>query len=87
MIGKKPKKTMREELKFIDERLATHGVVDLPRVYGKWFIEHSVEIRALISSVKCKICCGTGKIDDAAPGDIGFNEWPCNECNGTGEKL
>ena len=33
---------------------------------------------------KCKKCGGTGKCDDAEPGDISFNEWDCEKCNGKG---
>ena len=31
-------------------------------------------------TVMCKRCNGTGKIDDAEPGDIAFNEVECSDC-------
>lgn len=34
----------------------------------------------------CKRCHGSGKIDDAEPGDIYFREYICPDCNGTGCK-
>ena len=33
---------------------------------------------------ECSTCYGSGQCDDAGPGDIGFNEWTCKDCGGTG---
>ncbi len=33
----------------------------------------------------CGNCAGIGKLDDAEPGDIYFNEFVCPLCNGTGK--
>lgn len=37
-----------------------------------------------LEHLKCKGCHGSGKLDDAGPGDISFNEWDCKACEGTG---
>jgi DnaJ-class molecular chaperone len=42
------------------------------------------EAKAKLEKQKCKTCQGLGKCDDAGPGDIGYNEWPCPACKGTG---
>lgn len=34
--------------------------------------------------IKCGVCQGSGKCDDAEPGDISFREWKCDRCKGTG---
>lgn len=34
---------------------------------------------------KCPMCNGIGRCNDADLGDISFNEWVCENCNGTGE--
>lgn len=41
------------------------------------------ELEALIKK-RCEICHGIGTCNDAEPGDISCNEWPCKKCNGTG---
>jgi hypothetical protein len=30
----------------------------------------------------CEACGGSGTLDDAEPGDIGFNRWDCPACGG-----
>lgn len=35
---------------------------------------------------RCDECLGTGKCDDAGPGDTSFNEWTCKVCKGTGKR-
>lgn len=42
------------------------------------------ELESKLKRIKCKNCHGSGKCDDAEPGDISFREWSCPECNGTG---
>jgi len=37
-----------------------------------------------LRKARCEKCYGTGKIDDAGPGDMSYNEWDCPDCNGTG---
>lgn len=32
----------------------------------------------------CSVCSGTGRVNDAEPGDIAYNEWDCNQCDGSG---
>ncbi len=36
--------------------------------------------------IKCDTCKGSGKCDDAEPGDIYFSTWVCKSCNGNGFK-
>lgn len=42
------------------------------------------DIRNTLTDLVCKTCHGSGKCDDAEPGDIGFNEWQCPDCDGNG---
>jgi len=37
-----------------------------------------------LDAKKCKMCDGTGKINDAEPGDIFYNIYVCSTCKGTG---
>ena len=37
-----------------------------------------------IKEKRCPTCYGSGEIDDAEPGDIGYNEWTCTLCDGSG---
>lgn len=37
-----------------------------------------------LEKLKCTNCNGSGKVDDAEPGDISFNECTCTSCRGTG---
>ena len=37
-----------------------------------------------LERLRCKKCHGSGKCDDAEPGDISFREWTCPDCKGTG---
>jgi DnaJ-class molecular chaperone len=39
-----------------------------------------------LEALKCTKCHGSGKVDDAEPGDISFNEYTCPRCGGTGLK-
>ena len=41
-------------------------------------------MRAELEMRKCPICAGLGSYDDAEPGDIAFDTFPCNACNYTG---
>ena len=41
------------------------------------------DTKSKFETYKCKECCGLGTDDDAEPGDIGYDEWPCEACNGT----
>lgn len=37
-----------------------------------------------LAEAQCTKCQGSGKCDDADPGDISFREWTCPSCKGTG---
>jgi DnaJ-class molecular chaperone len=39
---------------------------------------------AELEARKCQSCDGSGRIDDAEPGDTSFLEWTCGACRGTG---
>ena len=41
---------------------------------------------AWLESKKCEHCHGSGRCNDAEPGDIFCREWVCTVCNGTGFK-
>ncbi|NDV50379.1 hypothetical protein [Salipiger sp. PrR003] len=41
-------------------------------------------VLGLLSRAQCSSCNGTGERDDAAPGDMSFNSWPCQDCAGQG---
>ena len=43
-----------------------------------------LEYKDRLEKVKCSICSGTGKCDDADFGDIAFNERECPDCEGAG---
>ena len=45
--------------------------------------EFDKRLAALLSR-QCKKCGGSGKVNDAEPGDICYREWGCTECSGTG---
>jgi DnaJ-class molecular chaperone len=34
--------------------------------------------------LKCRNCCGTGKVDDSDFGDIWFRVFKCSTCDGKG---
>ena len=38
----------------------------------------------VLSKARCKHCGGSGERNDAEPGDIGFNTWACEPCDGKG---
>lgn len=38
----------------------------------------------VLKARRCDKCHGTGECDDAEPGDMSFNTWPCPDCGGTG---
>lgn len=33
---------------------------------------------------RCEACHGSGKVDDAEPGDIYYHTFECKECGGSG---
>ena len=39
-----------------------------------------------LATIKCTTCYGSGKCNDAGPGDIMYTEWVCKSCNGNGFK-
>lgn len=39
-----------------------------------------------LEEMACPTCSGGGMCDDAECGDIGYNEWICKTCAGTGFK-
>ena len=45
-------KTWKEDLAFIDERLSVHKKLDMPRIYGNWFIKHQAEIRVKLTALQ-----------------------------------
>ncbi len=50
--------------------------------YDSWSAyEIAVE---LLKLTRCPDCHGSGKLDDAAPGDISFKVWACPKCEGFG---
>ena len=42
------------------------------------------DVREQIESSMCLACGGLGEYDDADIGDISYNTYYCNLCNGTG---
>lgn len=44
------------------------------------------DIRNKLTALVCTTCTGSGKCDDAWPGDVSFSEWQCQTCDGTGFK-
>lgn len=46
--------------------------------------QYEKELKAVIDTM-CVPCMGTGKRDDAEPGDISYREWTCTKCDGTGK--
>ena len=41
-------------------------------------------LSAQLASAVCPACHGFGYVDDAEPGDIGFNTYSCGDCDGSG---
>jgi len=44
------------------------------------------ETRDQLFSLSCPSCHGSGKCDDARPGELGYHQWSCLDCLGTGWK-
>lgn len=42
------------------------------------------DIRNKLTDLVCTICAGSGKCDDAWPGDVSFSEWQCQTCDAVG---
>lgn len=42
------------------------------------------EVKVKLENYKCLECRGLDIQDDAESGDMGYNEWSCEACNGTG---
>lgn len=40
--------------------------------------------REELKSLRCEMCYGLGKCDDADAGDMSFNSWECPKCSGEG---
>lgn len=46
-----------------------------------------IQLKDTLEACKCEVCGGLGKCDDAEAGDIGYNEWECKPCLGSGLNL
>ena len=42
------------------------------------------KLKQEIEALKCQDCGGLGEMDDSDLGDIMFNRWICQRCEGTG---
>lgn len=41
-------------------------------------------LKDCVEKLMCPMCGGSGKVEDAEPGDISFNKYKCSSCNSTG---
>lgn len=73
--------TDHDELALIAAIIANHDD-DTPRLaYADWLEENAGVERV---ARPCTMCVG-GKQNDCEPGDLHYNEWDCEHCQGTGE--
>jgi DnaJ-class molecular chaperone len=48
-----------------------------------WESDYEYDLRKM-ELRRCKQCHGGGRQNDAVPGDISFNSYTCDKCDGTG---
>ena len=75
---------------YISKRITDAGLEALSAPQAPELIEghtnaYQSKMKAL-EATQCDTCHGSGKVDDAEPGDISYNEYECPDCGGSGEK-